>query len=126
MHIVQSGSTIVLIDRPTGDRLPFSVIGELVGTLGDSAVALIEWDMRTRISAYAHDQTYPFISDELPFDIAENNCLLAVDAGHDEVLLGFGSDHSNCDHDARPEHWVAVDLRTRHVRVLPPGPQLAF
>jgi hypothetical protein len=125
MRIVQNDSTIVLIDRATGDRLPFSIIGELVGTLGDSAVALIDWEMRTRMSAYAHDQTYPFISDEIPFDIAESSCLLAVDAGPHEVLLGFGSDHVACDHGARVQHWVAVDLRTRHVRVLP-GPQLAF
>ena len=125
MRIVQNDSTIVLIDRASGDRLPFSVVGELVGTLGDAAVALIECEMRTRIAVYAHDEKFPFISDELPFDIAQNSCLLAVDAGRDEVLLGFGSDHAACDHHARVQHWVAVDLRTRHVRVVP-GSQLAF
>jgi hypothetical protein len=51
MRIVQSDSTIVLIDRASGDRLPFSVVGELV----DAAVALIECEMRTRLAAYAHD-----------------------------------------------------------------------
>ena len=125
MLVVQDGQTIDLFDRTTGARLPFSIVGELVGALGDSAVALIECEMRTRISAYAHDQTYPFISDEVPFDVAENHCLLAVEAGRGEVLLGFGSSHSSCDHREQVQTWVAVDLRTRHVRIVP-GPQLAF
>jgi hypothetical protein len=125
MLVIQSGKYIDLFDRSTGARLPFSIGGELVGALGDSAVALIEWEMRTRIAAYAHDQHYPFISDEIPFDIAENHCLLAVEAGRGEVLLGFGSSHTSCDHREHVQQWVAVDLQTRHVRIVP-GRQLAF
>jgi hypothetical protein len=125
MLVMQNGKYIDLFDRTTGARLPFSIGGELVGAFGDAAVALIEWEMRTRIAAYAHDQTYPFISDEIPFDVAENHCLLAVEAGDGEVRLGFGSSHASCDHREHVQTWVAVDLRTRHVRIVP-GPQLAF
>jgi hypothetical protein len=125
MLVVQQGTTIDLFDRATGARLPFSVAGELVGAFGDTAVALIEVEMRSRLATYGHRQEHPFISDELPFDIAENGCLLAVEAGRGEVLLGYGSSHSSCDHQEHVQQWVAVDLRTRHVRVVP-APQLAF
>ena len=119
LRVVQNGSNIALIDRATGDRLPFSVDGELVGTLGDAALVLIEVEMRTRLAAYAHGQKVPFASDVLPFDIVENGCLLAVQAAPGEVRLGFGSSHSACDHGAQVTDWVAVDLRTAHARVLP-------
>lgn len=125
MLVIQNGQYIELFDRTTGARLPFSVVGELVGAFGDSAVALIEVEMRTRLAAYAPGNRHPFTSDEVPFDIAETSCLLAVEAVRGEVLLGFGSSHASCDHREAVRRWVAVDLRTAHVRVVS-APQLAF
>jgi hypothetical protein len=51
--------------------------------------------------------------------------MLVIQNGQTKVLLGFGSSHASCDHREHVQQWVAVDLRTRHVRVLP-SPQLAF
>jgi hypothetical protein len=119
MLVVQQGTYIDLFDRASGARLPFSIAGELVGSFGDSAVALIEWEMRTRLAAYGHGNEHPFISDEIPFEVTGTYCLLAVDVAPGEVRLGFGSSHSSCDHREQPRQWVAVDLRTRHVRILP-------